>query len=151
MSLPGDRRFYGIGEKTFLMGFVVELIEILARGLFFAGEGDLRMKDDPGEPGFSVFTFFEKSDRRVFVAVDDITAHRGDREKGEEMATRERSGESLFGIQAIRCSQVGRGCRGFDRLAAPGEVPLMGAREFLVAEATFSTGPRKGCKMFAHL
>ena len=88
------------------MRFVVKTGELLGAGLLVARESDDGLHDESGRPRLAIFAFLKVASGFVFVAVDDVAAHRGNREEGEHVATDEGCGVSFFGINAIGIAEV---------------------------------------------
>src|SRR4029077_21063084 len=91
------------------------------------------MQIDTGDDELAVGVFFNVPYCVVFIAVDDKTLVRGQREKRQHVAARQRRDKSRFGIDSLRSPQ--RGGRGESRyLDATIEPPDVIAIVILIAK-----------------
>jgi hypothetical protein len=65
---------HGIGNKTFLVGFFVQPVDIALGWLLWAAKGYFRMEINTGYSQLAVGIFFQVANRRVVVGVNDKTA-----------------------------------------------------------------------------
>lgn len=147
---PGHFGFYRTSEEALYVGFVVQLVDVFGGWLLVAGENDLWFHYHPGKPWLAVISLLEMTDGIVFVAVDDETAHGGDREKGEHVAAGESGREGLFGVDAVGTAEEFRSGSRLQALSASRKVPLVVARKVFITESSLATFPGESRFVFAH-
>jgi hypothetical protein len=108
-------------------------IEVRLRRLLGTTVGNIWMQFDMGDGELAVGIFFKVPDCVVFIAVDDKTLVRGQREKRQHVAARQRRDKRRFGIDPLRIAQIG-GRGGSRYLDAIIESPDVIAIVILIAE-----------------
>src|SRR4030081_2794776 len=97
-------------------------VEVRRRRLLGTAIGNIWMQIDTGDGELAVGVFFNVPYCVVFIAVDDKTLVRGQREKRQHVAARQRRDKRRFGIDSLRIAQIGGG-RGSRELHATLETP----------------------------
>jgi hypothetical protein len=139
-----------VGDETILVGRVMQLVELVGRWLFVAGEFDLRLERHAGDRHLAFRVLIHVADRVINVFVQNEFLLTGDRQEGKHVTTGERSDERFLGINIFRVAQIsGRG-RGRHFVAAV-EFPSVIARILLILERCIAALPGESDFMFGHI
>src|SRR6202022_5133349 len=111
-----------IGNKAFAVGLVMQPVEVRRRRLLGTAIGNIWMQIDTGDGELAVGVFFNVPYCVVFIDVDEKTLVRGQREKRQHVAARQRRDKRRFGIDSLWIAQIGGGGGSRD-LDAPIEPP----------------------------
>lgn len=127
----------------------MHFVELLLGRLFFSGKLDLRVEIDACDCQLATFIFLQVTDCVIDIFVEKKLFLTSDREKGEHVATGERSDKCLLGIDILRVPEIGRSC-GRRYFMATVEFPSVIAVVGLILEVGRGAVPGERHFVFGH-